>query len=66
MDIGAVEPIGILKGSDGKPSLILYQCRCENTRAIPWEEAPEEIQEKAMKQECGKGPLNAPWEGPLE
>ena len=49
MDIDSVEPTGILEGSDGKPSLILYPCRCENIRAIPWEEAPEEMREKARK-----------------
>jgi hypothetical protein len=49
MDIGTVEPTGILESSEGKPSLILYQCECENTRAIPWEEAPEEIRKKALK-----------------
>ncbi len=47
MDISSVEPMGILESSDGKPSLILYQCECENTRAIPWEEASEEIRKKA-------------------
>jgi len=54
VDIGAVEPIGILEGPDGKPPLILYQCPCDNTRAIPWAQAPERIKERAR--EAAKDP----------
>jgi len=56
-DIDAVEPIGILEGADGKSSLILYQCRCENIRAIPWEQAHEAIKERAR--EANKDPANS-------
>jgi hypothetical protein len=54
VDIGSVEPEGILEGPDGKPSLILYQCSCENTRAIPWEEASEEIRKRALRAKKGR------------
>jgi hypothetical protein len=49
MEISSVEPIGILEGRDGKPSLILYQCLCDNIRGIPWAQAPEEMRKKARK-----------------
>jgi hypothetical protein len=49
VEISAVKPIGVLEGPDGKSSLILYQCLCDNIRGIPWAQAPEEMREKARK-----------------
>lgn len=45
----AVEAIGILEDVEGRRRFILYQCRCHNTRAIPWGQAPEELKKQALK-----------------
>jgi hypothetical protein len=51
-----------MEGADGLP-LILYQCRCHNTLAIPWAKAPEELKGKVRREAeayfatlQGKGP----------
>jgi hypothetical protein len=61
-DLETVETIGLMEGADGLP-LILYQCRCHNTLAIPWAKAPEELKGKVRREAeayfatlQGKGP----------
>lgn len=49
VDMSAVEPIGIMERTDGEPPVILYQCECNNTLAIPWAQAPEEMKERVRK-----------------
>ena len=48
-DMNAVEAIGVLEDEEGRRCFILYQCRCNNTRAVPWDESSEELKRKALK-----------------
>ena len=47
-DMDAVDAIGVLEDEEGRRRFILYQCRCHNTRAIPWGQAPEELKKQAL------------------
>jgi hypothetical protein len=44
-----MDTIGLMEGADGLP-LILYQCRCHNTLAVPWAKAPKELKEKVRRE----------------
>lgn len=48
-DMDAVEAIGALENAEGRRCFILYQCRCNNTRAIPWDESSDELKRRALK-----------------
>ncbi len=50
-DMDAVEVIGALEDVEGRRCFILYQCRCNNTRAISWDEAPEEMKIRVLQAE---------------
>jgi hypothetical protein len=45
----AVEAIGALEDEEGRKCFILFQCRCNNTRAVPWDESSEELKRRALK-----------------
>jgi hypothetical protein len=45
----AVEAIGALEDEEGRKRFILFQCRCNNTRAVPWDESSEELKRRALK-----------------
>ena len=45
----AVEAIGVLEDAEGGRGFILFQCRCNNTRAFPWDESSEELKKRALK-----------------
>jgi hypothetical protein len=45
----AVETIGVLQDEEGRRCFILYQCWCNNTRAVPWDESSEELKKRALK-----------------
>jgi hypothetical protein len=47
-------PIGIQRDSNDKFSLILWNCRCGSTRAIPWAKASENLRLDAIKKEMDK------------
>ena len=48
-DMDAVETIGALEDEEGRKRFILFQCRCNNTRAFPWDESSEELKRRALK-----------------
>ena len=48
-DMDAVEAIGVLEDEEGRRCFILFQCRCNNTRATPWGESSDELKRRALK-----------------
>ena len=48
-DMDAVEAIGVLEDAEGGRGFILFQCRCNNTRAIPWDESSDALKRRALK-----------------
>jgi len=48
-DMDAVEAIGALEDEEGRRCFILFQCRCNNTRAFPWDESSDDLKKKALK-----------------
>lgn len=48
-DMDAVEAIGALEDAEGRRCFILFQCRCNNTRAVPWDESSDELKRRALK-----------------
>lgn len=48
-DMDAVEAIGALEDAEKRKRFVLFQCRCHNTRAIPWDEASDELKRRALK-----------------
>ena len=48
-DMDAVETIGALEDEEGRKRFILFQCRCNNTRAVPWDESSDELKRRALK-----------------
>ena len=48
-DMDAVDAIGVLEDEEGRKRFILYQCRCNNTRAVPWDESSEALKGRALK-----------------
>ena len=45
----AVEAIGALDDAKGRKGFVLFQCRCNNTRAIPWDESSDDLKRRALK-----------------
>jgi len=48
-DMDSVEAIGALEDAEGRRCFVLFQCRCNNTRAIPWDESSDELKRRALK-----------------
>ena len=48
-DLDVVDAIGVLEDEEGRKRFILFQCRCNNTRAFPWDESSDELKRKALE-----------------
>jgi hypothetical protein len=49
VDLDRSGEIRALEDEEGRRCFILFQCRCNNTRAIPWDESSEELKRRALK-----------------